>query len=226
MLDQDQALEQAAKKFAEPEKVYNKKKDLVLSNKISGNVNKGIFTMHVEKGTKVTDVIETIIVFSKYGKELLEAQKKKKSPFLPWFRIHPQCWQLKDTFVFKKTNMHPQIFAYNIVPYKIHESAGGGFVDPTDFTKGQDLLRETVYRKYNYIYTGLNEDILNFDLNYQFSFYDLQRERPSSNSNRSFFPGQGLRIETDSVANSNTTFKINDNVGKKEGIQDLSLIHI
>ena len=110
--------------------------------------------MHVEKGTKVTDVIETIIVFSKYGKELLEAQKKKKSPFLPWFRIHPQCWQLKDTFVFKKTNMHPQIFAYNIVPYKIHESAGGGFVDPTDFTKGQDLLRETVYRKYNNIYTA------------------------------------------------------------------------
>ena len=220
MLDQDESLEQAAKKFADPEKVYNKKKDLVLTNKISGNVNKGIFTMHVEKGTKVTDVIETIIVFSKYGKELLEAQKKKKSPFLPWFRIHPQCWQLKDTFVFKKTNMHPQIFAYNIVPYKIHESAGGGFVDPTDFTKGQDLLRETVYRKYNYIYTGLNEDILNFDLNYQFSFYDLQRERPSSNSNRSFFPGQGLRIETDALANRNTTFKINDNTGKKDGIKD------
>ena len=34
MLSQDQALEQAAKKFADPEKVYNKKKDLVLSNKI------------------------------------------------------------------------------------------------------------------------------------------------------------------------------------------------
>ena len=221
MLSQDQALEQAAKKFADPEKVYNKKKDLVLSNKISGSVNSGIFTMHIEKGTKVTDVIETIIVFSQYGQEIIKSFKKnKKAPFLPWFRIHPQCWQLKDTFVFKKTNMHPQIFAYNIVPYKIHESAGGGFVDPTDFTKGQDLLRETVYRKYNYIYTGLNEDILNFDLNYQFSFYDLQRERPSSNSNRSFFPGQGLRIETDALANKNTTFKINDNTGKTDGIKD------
>ena len=29
--------------------------------------------------------------------------QNRKAPFVPWFRIHPQCWQLKDSYVKKYT---------------------------------------------------------------------------------------------------------------------------
>ena len=39
----------------------------------------------------------------------------------------------------------------------------------------------------------------------------MQRERPSSNSNSSVYPGQGVRIETDSAINRNSTVVLNPN---------------
>ena len=155
---------------------------------------------------------KTVIIFSEYGQSIANYQKtNSKSPRIKWFRIHPQCWQLRDSFAFKKMNRHPRVYAYNVVPFQVHETAGGSMVDATSFAKNMNLLRRTIHKKYHYLYTGKNEDILNFDLNYQFSFFDLQRERPSSNSNSSVYPGQGVRIETDSAINRNSTVVLNPN---------------
>ena len=212
MFAHDMALNTIGKKFTSRSKVINKQGKVHLNSKISANFKADEVTLHVKKGTKVTDIIETVIIFSEYGQEIANYQKKNsKSPMIPWFRIHPQCWQLRDSFAFRKMNRHPRVYAYNVVPFQVHETAGGSMVDATAFGKGMDLLRQTVHKKYNYLYTGVNEDILNFDLNYQFSFFDLQRERPSSNSNSSIFPGQGVRVETDAAVNRNSTVVLNAN---------------
>ena len=212
MLAHDKALNTIGKKFQEKNKVMNKQGTVHINSKISANFKADEVTLHVLKGTKVTDIIETVIIFSEYGQSIANYQKtNSKSPRIKWFRIHPQCWQLRDSFAFRKMNRHPRVYAYNVVPFQVHETAGGSMVDATAFGKGMDLLRQTVHKKYNYLYTGVNEDILNFDLNYQFSFFDLQRERPSSNSNSSIYPGQGVRIETDSAINRNSTVVLNPN---------------
>ena len=80
------------------------------------------------------------------------------------------------------------------------------FVDPTDFAKGYDLLQSSVVKKYDYIYTGINKDILNFDINYKFTFFDAQRERPNVTSNTSD-RGEGTRVETDVIGSTDSKFE-------------------
>mgnify|MGYP006063965403 FL=1 len=159
--------------------------------------------MKFEKGTKVTDIIENVILFSEYGQSIGSRRQNRKAPFVPWFRIHPQCWQLKDSYVKKFTGRNPVVFTYNVIPYEVAESM---FVDPTDFPKGYDLLRSSVRKKYDYLYTGINKDILNFDINYRFTFFDTQRERGNVTSNQSDL-GKGVRADTEVIANAEAKFE-------------------
>ena len=193
------------KKFEEMGLVYDQRTKTFNRGKSTINfLNDGI-TMNFEKGTKVTDIIENVILFSEYGQSIGRAieRNKEPAPFVPWFRIHPQTWQLKDSYVNSLTGNNPRVFTYNVIPYKVAESM---FVDPTDFSKGYDLLRASVVKKYDYIYTGTNKDILNFDINYRFTFFDAQRERPNVTSNTSD-RGEGERFETEVVGNKDSKFE-------------------
>lgn len=194
-----------SKKFADSDVVYNKETKTYDRGKSQTSFLDNKITMKFEKGTKVTDIIENVILFSEYGQSIGKAHdgNKQRTPFVPWFRIHPQCWQLRDSFVRKHTGKDPVVFTYNVIPYEVSESM---FVDPTDFPKGFDLLQSSVRKKYDYLYTGINKDILNFDINYRFTFFDQQRERPNVTSNTSDV-GKGTRVETDVVAGKDSKFE-------------------
>ena len=193
------------KKFEDADVVYDKKTKTFNRGKSQTTFLASGITMKFEKGTKVTDIIENIILFSEYGQSIGRSieRNKEPAPFVPWFRIHPQTWQLKDSYVKSHTGRDPVVFTYNVIPYKVAESM---FVDPTDFSKGYDLLQASVIKKYDYIYTGTNEDILNFDINYKFTFFDAQRERPNVTSNTSD-RGEGERYETEVVGNKDSKFE-------------------
>ena len=192
-----------SKKFAESDIVYNKETKTYDRGKSQTSFLDNKITMKFEKGTKVTDIIENVILFSEYGQSIGSRRQNRKAPFVPWFRIHPQCWQLKDSYVKKFTGRNPVVFTYNVIPYEVAESM---FVDPTDFPKGYDLLRSSVRKKYDYLYTGINKDILNFDINYRFTFFDTQRERGNVTSNQSDL-GKGVRADTEVIANAEAKFE-------------------
>lgn len=192
------------KQFADADVVFDKKTNTYNRGKSSTTFLDNKITMKFEKGTKVTDIIENVIMFSEYGQSIgrtLETNKSK-APFVPWFRIHPQCWQLRDSFVRQHTGKDPVVFTYNVIPYNVAESM---FVDPTDFAKGYDLLQSSVRKKYDYIYTGTNQDILNFDINYRFTFFDAQRERPNKTSNQGD-RGDGDTTETNVITGKDSKF--------------------
>ncbi len=193
------------KKFADSDVVYDKKTKTFNRGKSQVSFLDNKITMKFEKGTKVTDIVENVILFSEYGQEIGRTidNNKQRAPFVPWFRIHPQTWQLQDSFVRSHTGRNPVVFTYNVIPYQVAENM---FVDPTDFAKGYDLLRSSVRKKYDYIYTGANKDILNFDINYRFTFFDQQRERPNVTSNTSD-RGTGERTETEILSNKDPKFE-------------------
>ena len=192
-----------SKKFADSDIVYNKETKTYDRGKSQTSFLDNKITMKFEKGTKVTDIVENVILFSEYGQSIGSRRQNRKAPFVPWFRIHPQCWQLKDSYVKKHTGRNPVVFTYNVIPYEVAESM---FVDPTDFPKGYDLLRSSVRKKFDYLYTGINKDILNFDINYRFTFFDTQRERGNVTSNQSDL-GKGVRADTEVIANSEAKFE-------------------
>ena len=62
----------------------------------------------------------------------------------------------------------PKIYLFKIIPYKVHASL---WMKPSDNPPGvKEMIRE-VRKEYNYIYTGKNKDIINFDIKYDYRFF-------------------------------------------------------
>jgi len=189
--------------------------------------NKGIFkrdafTLNLKerkltfpKGTLITDIIENVILLSEYSLNLGARPGETKGPKdeVPWFRIATQAYQLKDSWYQSLTGAQPVINVFNIIPYGVPESE---FIDPRLYPAGVIEIRKNIVKGYEYLYTGYNQDILNFDLDYNFAFYNSAPPKPNQTSNESA-KGGNQSIETSSTGTPSTMYKITGNKNKLPG---------
>jgi len=139
-----------------------------------GNINIDFKKGHLqfEKGTLVSDIIETVLILSEYGKQLYDRTTQSTTNSrgeIKWFRIYPKSFLLKDTFYKQQVGKDPQINVLQVYPYGVPEAM---FVDPKDDAPNLDHLRAQIVKQYDYIYTGTNQDILDFEILYRFAFYN------------------------------------------------------
>jgi hypothetical protein len=80
-----------------------------------------------------------------------------------WFRIETQVYLLEPTSVNAAKGRSPKLMVFKVVPYYVHE---GPFNTPTGKAPGYGELTNEVAREYNYIYTGKNTDIINFNIRF------------------------------------------------------------
>ena len=119
-------------------------------------------------GKKVQDVIEEIIILSDYGRGIAD-KKADKNGMVPWFRIQSQVFNADDSAeTVGATGRPSRIYVYRVIPYLVHRSK---FQSPTDASPGINELKYQAVKEYNYIYTGKNKDILNFDINFNTAFF-------------------------------------------------------
>lgn len=111
------------------------------------------------QGTPIDRIIEQVILTSKYTKDVIEKLESQPDLPLEWFRI--------ETQVFFKDNTNAKQFVYRIIPYVIDRSL---FVKQGE-VRNYDRVISNVKKGYNYIYTGLNSDIINFDININLAFF-------------------------------------------------------
>ncbi len=144
--------------------LYDKKNKLYKRNKITFNPKAQHFTF--EAGTKITHIIEQVILLSEYGRKF--DSNKVKNGMVNWFRIQPKVLQLQDTAIAQSYGFHPKVFAYTIITYKVMDNL---FLSPTEQANFVPQLRSMTKKKYDYYYTGENLDVLDFDLSFKFAFY-------------------------------------------------------
>ena len=163
-------LNQIGNVFSDWKTAYNPKTKIYKRSNIIIDLTKQ--NVSFQKGTLITDIIENIILLSDYGaklgKRFTSMDKSPEKGFVKWFRIHPQMFQLKDDYIFHVTKRHPTVNVLNIIPYRVPETS---FIAPGEYAAEFNYLRSLVERKYEYIYTGRNEDILDFDILYRFAFF-------------------------------------------------------
>ena len=144
---------------------YDKEKNVYEQGNIAIPPNLRAFKF--TKGTKVNNIIEEMVVGSSYGKELLDKQPDDKG-FREWFTIQHQVYSIPVKEVQEKKARMPKIYVFKIIPYKVHASL---WMKPSDNPPGiKNMIRE-VRKEYNYIYTGKNKDIINFDIKYDYRFF-------------------------------------------------------
>jgi len=150
----------------------------------TGFKKKQNFTLR--EGTSIIDVIDMVVTKSEYIKSQLKNRgtqqnqtnaandfngnsNRSETQTLPqqlnWFKILPTV-VLNDFDA--STNTYSKTVLYSILPYKVANTYHPNFVQ-VDSSNVKDF----VVRKYNYLYTGENQDIIKLDIDFDTSFYTL-----------------------------------------------------
>jgi hypothetical protein len=120
-------------------------------------------------GTKIETIIQNIILFSEYHEKLVDQMENPpENGMIDWFRIETCMYIIKDNKAMKRAGKYPRVYVYRVVPYQISHSK---LKSPTAATKGLATLKANAVKQYQYIYTGQNKDILDFNLEFNYTFY-------------------------------------------------------
>lgn len=146
---------------------------------------------------KITNIIEKIVVSSEYT----DLENADDSGFVNYFRIQTNVLIDNRAEINEQIGRPRKIYVYMITPYRVHESK---LNSSSKAPRGIEKVRSLALKEYNYYYTGLNEDVIDFKINFNNAYFtsvysDIGRSPATSSSsatgeNRS----TGKQIEGDS----------------------------
>ena len=119
------------------------------------------------QSSSIEQIIEELVIVSSYGRGAAQAQPDADG-MINWYRIHTQTFLVPDEEVRRQTGENPKVFVYAVVPYKVHSSV---FSNASQPSVAVEALATKAAKTYDYIYTGKNDDILDFEIQFNNSFY-------------------------------------------------------
>ena len=121
-------------------------------------------TFHFTQGQSIVDIINKVVLSSKYASDAQDPENLENG-MIKWFRIDVQIQFQK--YDFKKGDWSKKII-FRVVPYKVHHTQ---FTNPNSPAIGYNDIRNKVAKKYEYIYSGQNTDVLDFKIELNTNFY-------------------------------------------------------
>lgn len=127
-------------------------------------VHEGNRSFHFTQAQKLTDIITQVIMSSTFAKQATQ-KATKADGMIDWFKIDVQVEFLEyDDLI----GDYAKKFIYRVVPFKVHSSIFG---NPNSIPVGITEIEKTIVKRYDYIYTGLNTEVLNFEIKIDYLFY-------------------------------------------------------
>jgi len=146
--------------FRRPGFQYDEKTGIVIRDNMSIDPKERSFLF--SQGQSITAIINQVILSSKYAKEGIVPDK---DGFITWLKIDVQIELLDfDNW----TGDFARKYTYRVVPYRIHHTV---FSNPNAAAIGYEQLAGEIIKKYDYIYTGQNIDVLKFDIDIKAMFF-------------------------------------------------------
>lgn len=124
------------------------------------------------ENTKITDIIGDVILSSAYIQETLkkiENPRGSENGKYPWFRIEPMTFVEKSGVIENDSGSTVNTYVFAVHPFFIDEAK---ILGPASTPTSTDILKNAAPKEYDYFYTGKNEDVLAFDINYNFAFFN------------------------------------------------------
>jgi hypothetical protein len=155
--------------YAIPQFTYDDDRGVFLRTNLDLQISEDRRKFQFKAGNKIEHVIQQLIIFSEFGKDLVEQLNNvPEDGLIDWFRIESFVYLNPDKNQVAKMGDMPKVYVYRIVPYKVLHSFFSGPARPT---KGISNLKSQIAKEYNYIYTGQNKDIIEFKLEFNYAFY-------------------------------------------------------
>jgi len=130
-------------------------------------VSQAFNSINIHQGQRIQDIIEELFLNSIYGQEFATKTPDSRG-MLPYFRIETEVYEIVNPANEKLRGSSAKIFVYRVLTYKVHAAhlAGSSQKPP-----GLPALKSSIPKEYNYLYTGQNDDILDFDLQFNTAFF-------------------------------------------------------
>ncbi|MDB4331066.1 hypothetical protein N9993_00815 [bacterium] len=145
-------------------------------------------------GQKIEKIIESVLLGSEWGKSKAEFLQRARGNTVTWFKIHSKT-TIIDTGMIAKTGMPATRFEYIVTPYEIHISRLSNQSSSQSYSP---QIKDAV-KHYNYTYTGLNTDIIDFNFNINNAFYK-EMSRIGSQGGQDTQHNSGNPVVTEEVA--------------------------
>lgn len=115
----------------------------------------------------IPDVITEVILRSHYVTDQITGStfNTDDNGMVKWFRIETK---IIDGDQSSQLGRQARTYYYRVLPYKVHIHK---FLPPGVKPPGYANLTQNVARVYNYIYTGLNTEVLKVDINFDMAFF-------------------------------------------------------
>lgn len=145
-------------------------------------------------GQKIEKIIESVLLGSEWGKTKAEILPRTRANTITWFKIHSKT-TIIDTGMIAKTGMPATRFEYIVTPYEIHISR---LTNQSSIQSYSPQIKDAV-KHYNYTYTGLNTDIIDFNFSINNAFYK-EMSRIGSQGGQDTQQNSGNPVFTENVA--------------------------
>jgi hypothetical protein len=146
----------------------------VIVDEATGTQKRGKFTVNPKEGimkfpqdVDIPAVINQVLMSSEYPEKALG---KLKDGFRTWWRIDTQVFMLDSDNNLAETGSYPRIIVYRIIPFDVHSSKTTA---PGTAAKGTDKIKKQIIKSYDYIYTGNNSEIVNFNIDFSVGFQNV-----------------------------------------------------
>ena len=145
--------------------VYDKSANTFFKGKLTADPKVSDFKFN--QSHDIPNAINQVIMKSVFPNKAL-TEKTDDKGFRKWWRIDCQKFYVPTDANLDITGTKPLVYVYRVMPYDVHASKM-----ITVNTKGPgfyELAKQTV-KQYDYIYTGKNVDIINFDIYFENGFF-------------------------------------------------------
>jgi len=150
--------------FAKDNLVYDEEKGIYTRGNVQIKSSEGVFKF--AQGTDVINAINQVILMSEYGRTALQQISKEGN--IQWWRVETHLYNIPTDANIAKTGVKPKLVMYRVVPYSVNASA---FMPVNQGLPGAKEAKLKVLKEYNYIYTGQNTEILDWDIDFKAGFY-------------------------------------------------------
>ena len=126
-------------------------------------------TFQFPTGKKMQDMIEEVVLASEWGRSITERlDQPDDKNMVDYFKVDAQIYDMIDGATVAETGETPKVYVYRVIPFKVSASR---FASPSRPQPNLAALRAQAAKVYNYIYTGKNKDILDFDIKFDNAFF-------------------------------------------------------
>ena len=161
--------------------------------------NGRVFTFR--NGTRIQEIIEEIILISDYGRRISTRQEDAQGR-IPWFKIETHVYNVGNPLATATQGDAPKVYVYRVVPYLVDASR---FDRPGVQPVKNLLTQASAVKGYNYIYTGQNKDIIDFDVKFNYAFYNQVQNTRGQMQSDSKQGGQSQAVAGNDDSSTRTT---------------------